>query len=183
MQLTARVIYDQLQKDQPEDGTELDLADHDLGYVCEFLSQSRGQAYEIVGRPDTHNRASSAPDYLVREDPSNRVIAVEHTRFMDQHLQAAKARLIRQGADVILIAPQSIDAQLVCSTLGSFLARKLARGQAASVRADERWLIVRNRALASHRTFLSANIQLPVRAIQGVDHCYLIASRRLLAIW
>jgi len=61
--------------------------------------------------------------------------------------------------------------------------RKLSRGQLLAVQADERVLLLRNRLIATARTFLNAGISFDGIDKRGVDHVFLIVSSRLLQLW
>ncbi len=183
IKVTAHPVEYPSQAAQPDADHDWTLADHDLDYLCGFLATLRGQTYELLMRPDITIRNASAPDYLVLENPSSRRIAVEHTRFMDQTRQATKAGMLRQGAGTIVDGPRSIDPFAVCDALAQFLERKLGRTQASGIAADERILLIRNRVLATSRTFASVSLPLSTPARVAVDHCYLIASSQLLELW
>lgn len=178
-----RLVFDQTQPPQPQPASERDLADHDLEYLLSYLSHLRGESYEIIARPDEDERGGVAPDYTVREVNSGGVIAVELSLLMKEDLQAAAASLIKQGANVIIIGPQTINPQEIAGGLTRAVERKLSRGQLLAVQADERILLLRNRLIATERTFLRAGISFDGIDTRGVDHAYLIASSRLIQLW
>ena len=179
----AKIVFDEPQKPQPQTDDEDDLADHDLEYLLKYLARSRSKSYELLERPDRAERSGVAPDYLVREIESGRIIAVERTLLMKEDLQAANARLIRRGADAIIVGPTKIDPQEIADHLALAVERKISRGQLLAVKANERVLLLRNRLLATASTFLRADIRFRRTGEAGVDHAYLIASSRLLELW
>lgn len=178
-----QVVFAKLQERQPDTDEERDLADHDLSFLLDHLAESRGESYELVARPDEEQRQGRAPDYLVLERKSQRRIAIERTQLMEQDLQAAKARLIKGGAAAIIIGAKAIDPVAVAELLARAIAEKIARGQLGTVSADEKILLVRNRILATARTFLQGPIRFPGTCRDEVDHAFLIASRQLLELW
>jgi hypothetical protein len=179
----TRLVFEERQAPQPECGNEEELAHHDLEYLLAYLSRSRSERYELVERPDRVRRTGVAPDYLVREIRSGRLIAVERAQLMKEDLQAAKARLIRDGANAIVVGPADISPQKIAEHLVRVIERKISRGQLLAVSADERILLLRNRLLATARTFLDAEVRFDKAARHGVDHTYVIASSLLVQIW
>jgi len=181
--MQPRIVFQQKQAAQPLTNDERLLADHDVDYLLAYLQQQRHEAYELVERPDERERQRAAPDYLFREKGSGRLVAIERTQLMRQDLQAAKARLLKMGADVIVIGPKHIDPVEESRFLKWAITQKVCRGQLQGVAADERILLLRNRLLATENTFLRSGIRFADADKNGVDHCYLIAGRRLLELW
>ena len=178
-----KVVFGKLQERQPDTDDERDLADHDLSFLLDHLAESRSESYELVARPDEEERQGRAPDYLVLERKSQRRIAIERTLLMEQELQAAKARLIKGGAAAIVIGARAVDPVAVAELLSRVIAEKIAHGQLGAVRADEKILLVRNRVMATARTFLQGPVRFPTTCRDEVDHAFLIAGRQLLMLW
>ena len=179
----VRIISTKLQPPQPEVDTDRELADHDLKYLVDFLSTSRSTRYELIERPDEKVQGRPAPDYLLRESPTGRIIAVEHTLLMDEDVQRSVARRMKAGAEIVTVGPKTIDPREIGQALHEAVARKLARGQLNGVAADERILLMRNRIFATAKTYLGAQLNFTFGDRTGIDSAYLIASRHLLELW
>ena len=179
----ARIIFNKMRPCQPNSGTQQDLVDHDLAFLVDFLSTNRGAKYTLLERPDENTSDKPAPDYLLQESPTQRIIAVEHTLLMDQDLQGAIARRIKAGAGVVTVGFKTINPQEIGLALQEAVARKLARGQLTGVEADERILLVQNRLICSEETFEEAQLDFSTSDRDGVDSAYLIAFRHLLELW
>jgi hypothetical protein len=178
-----RLVCAQVQDPQPLTNRERDLADHDVKFLLSYLAHERGTTYRTLARPDERERNKPAPDYLFLEFPSQRRVAVEHAKLMRRDLQRTKARAVKAGALAVMEGPRAIDPGEVVVFLEQFLAQKIGRGQLGEVQADERIILLRNRLLATARTFMEAPVLLPPVERGPVDHAFLIASRKLLQIW
>ena len=177
-----RVVFDKPLPPQPDVETEKELADHDLLFLIRYLSRSRGTTYKLLERPDEQQSELPAPDYLIYESPSGHMIAIEHTLRMKEDQQAAIARLFKAGAEIVMGLPKGIDPVQHGQALEIAVRRKLARGQLQNARADERILLLHNRLMGTHKTYLRAPVHFSHHDKAGVDHAYLIASRRLLGV-
>lgn len=176
-----RLVFDKLQRLPPEAYGDQQLADHDLKYLLKFFSQSRSESYKLLERPDEQERTKAAPDYIVRELASGRLIAIERTQLMKQDVAAAIDRLIKGGADFFWGPPISGD---IGKLLHDDVVRKIARGQLNNADVDERILLIRNRLGGiSLKTFQLARAQFTDNEKGGVDHCYIIVWSQLLKLW
>ena len=178
-----RVVFDGLRHPQPDTDLVRELADHDLRFLISYLSDSRDTTYSLSGRPDEEQSERPAPDYLIRESPSGRVIAIEHTLLMQQDLQAAIARRIKEGAKAVATCWRAIDPAEIGQALEIAVKRKLARGQLQNIDADERILLIHNRMISTEETYLEASVHFSHQDKSGIDHAYLIVSSRLLELW
>lgn len=178
-----RRVCDERQEPQPHTNDKRVLADHDLKFLLKCLAQSRGQEYELIDRPDEVRRDTAAPDYLVREKGSGRLVAIERTQLIEEDFQAAKARLVKRGASFIMTGLTQIDPYETAALLLLAIVRKTERGQLHGIEADERILLIRNRRLATAQTFLRTHIRFSEADRGDVDHAYLIASSQLLELW
>jgi hypothetical protein len=134
-------------------------------------------------RPDELRRNAPAPDYMLREIGSGRSILVERTQLMREDIQAAKARLIKGGADAIIHGPVTIRPDEIATHLVFIIERKICRSQLSALTGDERILLVRNRLLATMQTFLGASVSFKDIDRRSVDHAFLIASSQLAKLW
>ena len=178
-----RIVFDRLLPPQPDVNTDKELADHDLQFLISYLSRRRGTTYKLLERPDEQQSERPAPDYLICESPSGHTIAIEHMLLMKEDQQAAIARLFKAGAEVVMGRPKGIDPAEHGQALEIAVRRNLARGQLQNARAEERILLVHNRLMGTDKTFLQARVHFSHHNKAGVDHAYLIASRRLLGLW
>lgn len=178
------VVFSQRQPPLPEADDEQDLADHDLKYLLKYLALSRQKSYVLRERPDEQERNKAAPDYIVQEMGSKRLIAIERTQLLKQDAETTIARLMNGGADVVVGMWGKVNPNNIAQILAEALARKIARGQLHNVNADERILLIRNGLpLATEKTFSRVSIPFDDKERGMVDHAYLIASSRLLELW
>lgn len=159
------------------------MADLDLQFLLGHLSEIRGTHYKLIERPDEQQRQTPAPDYLIQEQPTGKVIAIEYTQLMQEDLQRATARALKAGAGMVMYGPVRIDPQKIASALMVAIKRKLARGQLQNTEADERILLVYNRIMGTERTYQRANPRFTSNDTAGIDHTFLIADRRLFQVW
>ncbi len=62
---------------------EYNLVEFDVKYLIRCLNMERSTSYEIVGKPDAENRQSPQPDFLIKDNKTGSLIAIEHARFFE----------------------------------------------------------------------------------------------------
>ena len=125
----VEIVYDGIQPQSPELASAKQLIDLDVAFLLRYLTESRGTRYKLTERPDELERQRPAPDYLIQEQPSGRVIAIEHTQLMREDLQRAFARRVKAGAGIVTYGPVTINPHDNALALMAAVRRKLARGQ------------------------------------------------------
>jgi hypothetical protein len=177
------LAFDKIQPPCSERATQQEMANLDVEFLLCHLRKARNSEYEFLGNPDEQQRQQPASDCLYKEQLTGRIIAIEHTRLIQEDLQARFARAIKAGAGVIMYGPKAIVPEDNARALVTAIKQKLARRQLQNTQADERILLVDNRIMGTERTYLEANPLFSPADMEGVDHAFLIASSRLFKIW
>ena len=178
-----KVVNCEKQPDQPVMDSEDELVRFDVEYLLKCLGLMRDTQYLIIEQPDTSQRNSPQPDYLVKDTQGNSVV-IEHARFFES--QDNRQKLVHKlkhfnGLYGPLNTPTPAD---LGRRLTEFLDDKLDKGQFASFAHCERIMLARNRwSDASANTFINAEPYFSPQKHQDCDHFYLIVGRQLLEVF
>lgn len=179
-----KVIDYPIQAKQPKADNEDELVKFDIEYFVECLAKMRNSTFEIVDRPDTKNRNSPQPDYLIRNKNTGDLVAIEHARFFESEKTRKKeaSRVKKDGIYYGLInfpTPEELGKRLF-----EFFNEKADKGQFSSFKDCERIIIARSRWSGLRiKHFLKANHYFNYQACNYCDHFYLIVEHQLLEIF
>ncbi len=187
-----RVLNCRKQPNQPFNQEEDDyrkrednLVEFDVNYLIRCLNIDRNTSHEIVSRPDAKNRKSPQPDYLVRENKTGKLIAIERARFFEsEEAEKSLANLVEKSSGIISRWIEFPIPEKLGQRLSEFFSEKMGKGQFKDYGNCERILLVHNywggvtiRGLIDAETHF--NFPEPIKC----DHFYLIVEQRLLEIF
>jgi hypothetical protein len=170
---------------------EEELVRFDVEYFVTCLSKDRKTDYEIICKQDDKNRQSPQPDYLIKNNKTGSLMAIEYARlFQSEKTRKREATLVKKlngksstGVGVILQIQPPTPEELG-RRLSEFVLEQLSKGQFRDCSQTERILLVRNRwSGAGIDRFLEAEPYFKLPKPVDCDHFFLIVSSRLLEVF
>ena len=165
--------YKQLKQHSNND----ELVQFDVEYLLKCIGKERGTCYNIIDRPDTRDRQSPQPDYLIENSKTGDLMTIEHARlFESEEQEERKGNLVKKYPDIVhrwwINAPTPEE---LGKRLSEFVSKKLSKGQFKSFGHTERILLTIDLwGGTSIRTLIQAESYFRLPEIVDCDHFYLI---------
>lgn len=179
-----KVIDCSEQAEQPKTNSEDDLVKFDVEFLIDNLAKLGQTSFKILESPDKENRNSPQPDFLVRDNNNNKLIAIEHARFFEsQNARKNEATHVQKhGFYAGLI--NFPNAEELGNRLAAFFDEKMSKEQFAKFADSEKILAARNRwSGVKIERFIEAEDWFKPRRRQDCDHFYLIVNKQLLEVF
>ena len=172
------------QDNQPMADSEEELVEFDVNYLIKCFNQVRNVCYSIVERPDVRERNMHRPDYLIKDNQTGELVAVEYARFFEsQDKREHVAVAVKKGGGHAAYINFPNDVELG-KRLSEFFDDKLSKSQFAGFSDCERILLVRNRwGGIGIKRFLAAEPYFKPLRRGDCDHFYIIAARQLIEVF
>ncbi len=146
-------------------------------YLLMCLGRERGTYYNIIDKPDTRDRQSPQPDYLIKNSKTGDLMTIEHTRLLESEDQEErKSNLVKKYPDVVhrwwvnIPTPEELGKRL-----SEFVSKKLSKDQFKSYSHTERILLAIDLWCGiSIRTLIQAEPYFKLPELVDCDHFYLI---------
>ena len=157
-------------------------------YLLKCLGKERDTCYNIIDRPDTSNRQSPQPDYLIKNSKTGDLMTVEHTRlFESEDQEEIKGNLVKKYPEMVhqrwvdVPTPNELGKRL-----SEFVSRKLSKEQFKDFSHTERILLAIDLWGGTNiNTLMQAEPYFRLPNFIECDHFYLIliASPMLVEVF
>ena len=144
-------------------------------YLLKCLGKERGTCYNIIDRPDTKNRQSPQPDYLIKSSKTGDLMTIEHTRLFESEEKIERTASLAKKSGIVSQWVHFPTPSELGKRISGIISKKLSKGQFKNFSHTERILLARDLwGGVLIRTLIEAEPYFKLPEPVDCDHFYLI---------
>ena len=144
-------------------------------YLLKCLGKERSVHYRIIDRPDTRNRQSPQPDYLIENSKTGDLMSIEHARLFESEEKIERTAYTAKQSGIVRQWINFPTPEELGKRLSEFVSKKLGKGQFKNFSHTERILLAIDLwGSIKFRTLIEAELYFKLPELVDCDHFYFI---------